>query len=82
MRERSAEPIELPDNQDVAVAQRFEAGGKTGSIITATGCTIIIDIAWLDTGGAKSVVLQVEGLRAISFGDAGVADQHGSQTKV
>jgi hypothetical protein len=27
-------------------------------------------------------VLQFEGLRAISFGDAGVADQHGSQTKV
>jgi hypothetical protein len=27
-------------------------------------------------------VLQVERLRAVGFGHAGVADQHGSQTKV
>jgi transposase-like protein len=53
-----------------------------GAIITATGCTIIIDIAWLDTGSAKGIVLQVERLRAVGFGHAGVADQHGSQTKV
>src|SRR3546814_7555970 len=51
--ERSAEPVELPNDEDIAVAQRFQAGGKTGAIITATGCTIIIDIAWLDTGSAK-----------------------------
>src|SRR3546814_4294821 len=42
--ERSAEPVELPNDEDIAVAQRFQAGGKTGAIITATGCTIIIDI--------------------------------------
>ena len=80
--ERSAEPVELPNDEDIAVAQRFQAGGKTGAIITATGCTIIIDIAWLDTGSAKGIVLQVERLRAVGFGHAGVADQHGSQTKV
>src|SRR3546814_4498300 len=79
--ERSAEPVELPNDEDIAVAQRFQAGGKTGAIITATGCTIIIDIAWLDTGSAKGIVLQVERLRAVGFGHAGVADQHGSQTK-
>jgi hypothetical protein len=54
--------------EDIAVAQRFQAGGKTGAIITATGCTIIIDIAWLDTGSAKGIVLQVERLRAVGFG--------------
>src|SRR3546814_2076641 len=43
--ERSAEPVERPNDEDIAVAQRFQAGGKTGAIITATGCTIIIDIA-------------------------------------
>jgi hypothetical protein len=41
--ERSAEPVELPNDEDIAVAQRFQAGGKTGAIITATGCTIIIE---------------------------------------
>src|SRR3546814_4259361 len=55
-------------SSDLAVAQRFQAGGKTGAIITATGCTIIIDIAWLDTGSAKGIVLQVERLRAVGFG--------------
>ena len=28
----------------------------TGAIITATGCTIIIDIAWLDTGTHESLL--------------------------
>src|SRR3546814_14829027 len=41
---RSAEPVELPNDEDIAVAQRFQAGGKTWAIITATGCTITIDI--------------------------------------
>ncbi len=36
----------------------------------------------IDTGSAKGIVLQVERLRAVGFGHAGVADQHGSQTKV
>ncbi|MGU6491168.1 hypothetical protein ACV2CD_23725, partial [Salmonella enterica subsp. enterica serovar Typhimurium] len=43
---------------------------------------IIIDIVPFDTCGAQGVVLQVERLRAIGFGDAGISDQHVSQTLV
>ncbi|WP_434087432.1 hypothetical protein, partial [Escherichia coli] len=42
----------------------------------------IIDIVPFDTCGAQGVVLQVERLRAIGFGDAGISDQHVSQTLV
>src|SRR3546814_15724720 len=80
--ERSAAPVELPNDEDIAVAQRFQAGGKTGAIITATGCTIIIDLAWLDTGSAKGIVLQVARWRTVGYGPAGVADQLGYQTQV
>ena len=41
-----------------------------------------IDIVPFDTCGAQGVVLQVERLRAIGFGDAGISDQHVSQTFV
>ncbi|EST75408.1 hypothetical protein ECA727_20912, partial [Escherichia coli ECA-727] len=40
------------------------------------------DIVPFDTCGAQGVVLQVERLRAIGFGDAGISDQHVSQTLV
>ncbi|WP_437436884.1 hypothetical protein, partial [Salmonella enterica] len=42
----------------------------------------LIDIVPFDTCGAQGVVLQVERLRAIGFGDAGISDQHVSQTLV
>jgi len=82
MGERSTEPVELPDDQDIAVAQRFEAGGETRAIVAAAGCAIIIDVVRLYPGGAQGVSLQVDRLGAIGFRHAGVADQHGSQTKV
>ncbi|WP_446725352.1 hypothetical protein, partial [Mixta calida] len=52
------------------------------AIITTAGSKIIIDIVPFDTCGAQGVVLQVERLRAIGFGDAGISDQHVSQTLV
>jgi len=73
---RPPEAIELPDHQHIAVAQGFQAGDQTRPIITAAGSAILIDVALFDTDGAQVVVLQVEGLGAIGFGNASVSDQH------
>jgi hypothetical protein len=58
--ERSPQTIELPYNQDITVAQRFEAGGEAWPIVAAAGCAIIIDIVRHHPGGVqgdrKSVV--------------------------
>ena len=79
---RSSETIEFPNHQHITGAQGSEARRQARSVVAAARGTVLIDVALLDTGGRQGIELQVEGLGAIGFGDAGVSDQHVSQTVV
>jgi hypothetical protein len=70
----AAQTIQLPDDQSVALPQRFAASGKAGAVISPARRQIVVDVFGGDTSGEQSVALQIEHLGAVSLGDAHVAD--------
>jgi hypothetical protein len=74
--EVAAEPVELPDDERVAVAQRLEAGGETGTIVAIPGGAVVVELDCVDAGGEQRIALQVGGLGSVCFGHSHVADQH------
>ncbi len=79
MAEAPAEPVEFPDDQCVAVAQRLEAALQPRTVVEPAARGVAVDVALGDAGGDQRVSLQVEHLGAVGFRDAHVADKRGKR---
>ena len=80
MRQRSAEPVQLPDHQAVARSDEGQRLGQPGTVATASSRAILEQVALIDPGGEQRVTLQVHDLAATAGGDAHVAHQHVRKT--
>jgi len=49
--EVAAEPVELPDDEGVAVAERFQAGSEPGPVIASSGGVVVVEVRGVDAGG-------------------------------
>ena len=76
MAEVAAKPVELPNDQRVALAQRLEARFQTGAIILFARGLILIEAGRLHTGRDQRIALEVEDLRPVRLRHPHVADQH------
>ena len=76
----AAEPVQLPDDKRVALAQTLQTGIEPWTIVAPPRGKILVEPRGLNARGGKGVALQVENLRAIRLGDAHVANQHVTQT--
>ena len=65
----SAEPVELPDHERVAVAKRFQALGQARAVIAPPGRPVFVEALILDAGRQEGVSLRVGGLAAVRFRD-------------
>ena len=80
MRQRSAEPVQLPDDQAVAGSDESQRLGQAGTIAAAAGGPILEQVTLIDPGGEERVTLQVQNLTVAVRRDAHVADQHVRKT--
>ena len=80
VRQRSAEPVQLPDDQAVASFDESQRLGEAGTIAAAAGGPILKKVALVDPGGEKRVALQVQNLAVTVRGHAHVTDQHVRKT--
>src|SRR3546814_7923675 len=65
VRQRAAEPIELPDNQRVAGVHVVEAGFQAGAIVARTGSLVGVEVPLIDTSGRERIALQIDRLPII-----------------
>src|SRR3954470_14075104 len=59
VRERAPQPVQLPDDQDVAAAQIGEARLEAGTVVASAGCAVLVQVPLVDAGGEQGVPLQV-----------------------
>src|SRR3954452_2841461 len=57
MSQVTAEPVELPDHEDIALAQRLEARRKPRPVVTLSGGLVLIDVVWLHGGFDQRIPL-------------------------
>jgi hypothetical protein len=72
-----AEPVELPDEQDVPLSQGFEAGQQPRPVVALAGCLVVVEVFRPHARCDEGIFLEVEYLAAVGLGDAGVADEEG-----
>jgi hypothetical protein len=72
----AAEPVELPDDERVAIAERLQACGETGAVIGAARGVVVVEVRGVDAGREQSVALEFDGLGSVGFGNAHVPDEH------
>ena len=72
----AAQPVELPDDQRIALAQCLQAGGKSGPVIPLAGGGVFIEMAGIDASGEQGIALQVVDLAAVRLAHPHVPDQH------
>jgi hypothetical protein len=53
----AAERVELPDDERVAIPQRFRARGEPGAVIASSGGVVVVEVRGVDTGVEQRVVL-------------------------
>src|SRR5215210_2312211 len=80
MRQRAAEPVELPHHQHIAGLDKIERLGQARPAVFGAGRAVLKYVARIDTGRHKRVTLQVGGLAIIGGRDAHVADKHVRKT--
>lgn len=73
----ATEAIELPDDDHVSLPRRLEARGEPRPVLSLAGRLVLVNCGIHDSGGAQSIPLQVETLRAVRLRDPRVSDQHG-----
>src|SRR5574337_799276 len=71
--DRPAQPVELPDDQGVALAHHFEGLGQTGTVCPRATYLVLEDLLASGLGQRFALKFQVLILRR----DARIADQHG-----
>ena len=76
MAQVAPEAVELPDDQHVALAQGFEAGRQAGAVVAPARGQVLIEVLRSDPCRQQCITLQIEGLTAIRFRDAHVAQVH------
>src|ERR1019366_3035800 len=64
------EPVELPDDERVALAQRLETRREAGPIVASAGGGVFVDVLRLDPCGKQCVPLQVGDLASVRLADA------------
>jgi hypothetical protein len=74
--EVAAEPVELPDDERVAPAQRLEAGGEPGPVVAPARREVLVEVRGIDPGGDERVALEVRDLGPVRLGHPHVPDQH------
>jgi hypothetical protein len=72
----AAQPIELPNDQGVPTAQGLEGGIESRPRIEAAGGAVLVEPARGNSGGPKSVALQIGALRSVRLRHTHVADLH------
>ena len=80
MGQRSAEPVELPDDQAIAGLHKRECLGQSHASGAGAANTILEQMSFVDPAGEERVSLQVQGLAITVGGDAHIADQHVRKT--
>jgi hypothetical protein len=56
--EITAEPVELPRHQDIALAQCLKTGGEPGSVVALARGEVVIELFSRDTGREQRIALQ------------------------
>ena len=75
--------IELPDDERVALSLGAQAAVESRPVVADAGGEVVVEVGRVvDARGPEGVALQVQRLGAVGLRDAGVADQHVSQTNV
>ena len=82
MSEVAAEAVELPDDEHVTLPQGAQAAVEPRPVVAYAGGEVVVLVDRVDALGSQGVALQVQRLGAVGLRDAGVADQHVSQTVV
>jgi hypothetical protein len=76
MRQRSAEPVELPNDQTVARPNEGERLAQPGPIIAAAARAILEDMPLIDPRREQCIALQIQHLTVTVGRDPHVANQH------
>ena len=83
MGEVATQAVELPDDEHVALPQGAQAAVESRPVVAYAGGEVVVEVdRVVDALGPQGGALQVQRLGAILLRDAGVADQHVSQTVV
>ena len=80
MRQRSAKPVELPNDQAVAGPDECQHLCQTGAIIPDTTDPILEQVPLVDASREKRVALEIQHLTVAVRRDPHVADQHVRKT--
>ena len=78
----ASEPVELPDHQGVAQAQRLETGRQARAVILLARGAVLVDGLSCHAGFRQGVILEIQVLCVPGLGDAGVADVHVSYARL
>ena len=82
MGEVAAQAVELPDDEHVALPHGPQAAVEARPVVAETGGEVVVEVERVDAARPQGVALQVQRLGAVGLRDAGVAEQHVSQTAV
>ena len=72
----AAQTIELPQDQEVALAQCLQARRQPGAVVAAPRRLVLVEPLRRHPGGEQRVALQVGGLGAVRLRHPHVADEH------
>ena len=61
------EPVELPDHEHIAFAERLQASSEARPVVFRAGSLVLIDVISFDASREQRIMLEVEHLRAISL---------------
>ena len=74
--EVASQPVKLPDHQRIPRLQGFETGLKTWPAVLTPRGVIFIKTRGLHPGSQQGIALEVQRLRAITFRDPHVPNEH------
>ena len=80
VRQRAAETVEFPDDQNVAVSEIGEASLQPRSIILGAGGPVLMEMTFIHTCSDQCITLQIDRLTLIGSGDPHVANEHVPKT--
>ena len=72
----SAETVELPHQEGVALPQCFQARRQVRAVVLFPGGLIFVEVAWVDASNQERVSLEIGTLRPVSLRYPHVSDEH------
>jgi len=79
-RKRAAEPIQLPNQQVIALLHVSEASLQPRPVVAGPGGLVRIEVAIIDASGEKSVALEIDRLSIVGRRHTHVLYHHVRQT--